>query len=148
MVAKPPIEQKICSKNHPLLPLISRLQTAYPKLQFRFGKRFIYRPPHTIFVGSPEPHAELLLLHELGHALLGHQTFKSDLERLKIERAAWDKARELAIKHHIPFNENFAETELDTYRDWLHTKAKCKKCGLSRYQTPDGIYHCPHCEPN
>ena len=46
----------------------------------------------------------------------------------------------------ILFDEDFIETELDTYRDWLHQRSKCKKCGLTRYQTRDGVYHCPFCD--
>lgn len=63
-----------------------------------------------------------------------------------MERAAWDKAKELAAKYDIEINQDLIEDELDSYRNWLHIKSRCKKCGLTRYQTKDGIYHCPHCE--
>jgi lipopolysaccharide biosynthesis regulator YciM len=35
---------------------------------------------------------------------------------------------------------------LDTYRDWLHRRSACPECGLTRYQTVDGRWHCPGCE--
>ena len=63
-----------------------------------------------------------------------------------MESEAWGKARELASEYDIEVNEDLIQDELDTYRDWLHNKSKCKSCGLTRYQTPDGIYHCPRCE--
>ena len=85
-------------------------------------------------------------MHEIGHAILGNSSYKTDLERLKIERNAWDKAKNLCKKFDIPFNEEFAEDELDSYRNWLHQKSLCKTCGLTRYQTNDGEYHCPKCD--
>ena len=69
-----------------------------------------------------------------------------DVERLKMESEAWEKARELASRYGVEVNEDLIQDELDTYRDWLHNKSKCRACGLTRYQTPDGVYHCPRCE--
>lgn len=126
--------------------LLNQLKTKFPQFSFKNGKKFAYRPPKTIIIGHYEPKAELLLLHELGHALLGKNTFKTDVERLKIESEAWDKAKSLADDLKIPFDEDFAENKLDSYRNWLHQKSLCKKCHLTRYQTEDGKYHCPHCD--
>ncbi|MBQ1387862.1 hypothetical protein IIY68_03680 [Candidatus Saccharibacteria bacterium] len=69
-----------------------------------------------------------------------------DVERLRMESEAWEKAQELASRYGIEANEDLIQDELDTYRDWLHNKSKCRSCGLTRYQTPDGAYHCPRCE--
>ncbi|MBR3116153.1 hypothetical protein IKF30_02900 [Candidatus Saccharibacteria bacterium] len=69
-----------------------------------------------------------------------------DVERLKMEVQAWEKAKELALQHGIEVNEELIQQELDTYRDWLHQKSRCPSCGLTRFQTSDGIYHCPRCE--
>lgn len=88
----------------------------------------------------------LQLLHELGHALLQHYTFATDPERLKMECAAWAKARELCEMYSIYYDEEFVEVELDTYREWLHQKSRCPRCGLTRYQDQNGVYHCPECE--
>ncbi|MBR6965099.1 hypothetical protein IKH83_02175 [Candidatus Saccharibacteria bacterium] len=126
--------------------LLKTLENAYPEFNFKPGKRFLFRPPKTIFFVADHPDLDSLLLHELGHASLGHFSFDTDIERLKMERAAWEKAGEIAAKLNIKLNNDLVETELDTYRDWLHQKSRCKKCGLTRYQTKDGIYHCPHCE--
>ncbi len=127
--------------------LLNQLKTDFPSFIFKpGGKKYLFRPPKTIVLGGDEPQAELLLLHELSHALLGHRTFKTDIERLRMESDAWAKAKELAAKYSIPVDENFIEDQLDTYRDWLHAKSKCKKCGLTRFATPDGKYHCPFCE--
>lgn len=126
--------------------ILERLKSDYPKFKFINGKKFAFRPPRTIVLGPPEPFYELLTLHEVSHAILGHRTFKLDIERLRMESEAWEKARELAVRYNIAINEDIIQDELDTYRDWLHTKSKCKKCGLTCYQAKDGGYHCPRCE--
>ena len=123
-----------------------KIKSSYPEFTFREGKKFAFRPPKTIIFGPSEPHFELLLLHEVSHAILGHRTFKTDVERLKMESEAWDQAEKLTKTFNIPFDAEFAQSELDSYRDWLHTKSKCQKCGLTRYQTRDGRYFCPHCQ--
>ncbi len=99
------------------------------------------------------------LLHEVGHALLGHRDFTTDVERLKMERAAWEKAEELYEIYREKlggkageewgwpeFDQEVVEAEMDSYRDWLHQRSHCPECGLTRYQTLDQKYHCPQCE--
>ena len=125
---------------------LERLKGDFPEFRFKNGDKFAFRPPKTIVLGPPEPFSALLALHEVSHAVLGHKTFRMDVERLKMESAAWEKARELADRYGIEINEDLIQDELDTYRDWLHNKSRCRKCGLTCYQTPDGAYHCPRCE--
>ncbi len=117
--------------------------------------RFSYRLKNgtpTIFLGGPQPNFGLLALHELGHALCGHKDYKVDVERIKIESEAWERAKTVYYDYQkqgiiLPeWDEDFVQEKLDTYRDWLHGKSRCKKCGLTGYQTEDGRYHCPRCE--
>jgi hypothetical protein len=129
------------------------LKNEYNNYSWRLGTRFKYRPEKTIIIDknspAPWPYFALLTLHELGHALSSHKDHKTDVERLKIESEAWQRAKREIDAHEnwgIEYDEEFAEYELDSYRDWLHQKSKCKKCGLTRYQTKDGIYHCPECD--
>jgi len=126
--------------------LLNRLGYDYPDFKFITGHKFAFRPPKTIVIGPDEQNRELLLLHELGHATLGHRDFNTDVKRLKMEVEAWDQAKNLADKYEVEWDEEVAQNELDTYRDWLHKKSRCPKCGLTRFQTPDGEYHCPRCE--
>lgn len=126
--------------------LIDKLKGDFPDFKFVTGKKFAFRPPKTIVIGPEEPQSDLLLLHELGHAISGHRDFKVDVGRLKMEVEAWEKAQELADKYGVKFDMEVMEGELDTYRDWLHQKSRCPDCGLTRFETPDGIYHCPRCE--
>lgn len=125
---------------------LEQLEQDYPEFRLMVGKKFAFKPPRTVMIGPKEPFFRLLTLHEFSHAILGHRSFKIDVERLKMENAAWDKARELAQKYKIEVDDDLIQDELDTYRDWLHQKSRCPKCGLTRYQAPDGVYHCPRCE--
>ena len=125
---------------------IERLKKDYTNLRFREGAKFAFRPPRTIILGPSEPHWELLVLHEVSHAILEHRTFRLDVERIKMEAAAWEKACELTKRYNIEINEGLIQDELDTYRDWLHQKSRCPVCGLTRFQTPDSRYHCPKCD--
>lgn len=125
---------------------LAKIKSDFPSLKFIDGKRFTFRPPRTIVV---EPDGEaLLLLHEIGHALIGEYDFKTEVGRLKIEVVAWEKARELADSYKIAIDEDLIEGELDTYRDFLHQKSRCPDCGLTRFQTPDGTFYCPKCDVN
>ena len=144
-----------------LQPLFSQIAHDYPEIVIKTGARFSYKPPRTVIFepfsakNSPYPPANFALLafHELGHAVLGAKDYTTHVERLKIECEAWKCAKTLFEKYQkrglLPakyaWDEDFIEQQLDTYRDWLHAKSRCKTCGLTRYQTPDGRYHCPRC---
>lgn len=132
---------------------LNDLKVLYPQFTFLKSRRFKFRPPNRIYIAGPCDNFALLTLHELGHALCKHKDYNTHAQRLKIECAAWERARvvlnehpEWAKKYHIIYDEDFIEDQLDTYRDWLHQKSTCKACGLTRFQTPDGLYYCPRCE--
>lgn len=151
--------------------LLKSLRRDYPELKFRLSKRFKYRPPGMVYYEQPildgqnaeqnrvlarpsslnppkieQNYYHLQLLHEVGHAILRHSDYRVDIERLQIERAAWDQAKELCAVYEVPYDEDFVEEELDTYRDWLHQRAKCPVCQTVRYQDRSGKYRCPFCE--
>lgn len=130
---------------------IKWLSQDFPQLRIKKGRRFRFRFPGLIEYEVPEDGKVntgfgLQILHEIGHARLEHKNYRTDPERLKMERAAWEEARKLCLKYYIIYEEELVEAKMDTYRDWLHQKSKCKKCGLTRYQTRDGKYHCPNCD--
>ncbi len=126
--------------------IIDRLEMDYPDLRFVAGEKFAFRPPRTIVYEQGAANFDLLTLHEVGHALCGHKTFKMNIRRLKMEVEAWEKARELAKSYGVPFDDDVVQDELDTYRNWLHQKSRCPKCGLTRFETPEGEYRCPQCD--
>lgn len=126
---------------------LEKIRSDFPEIRFVSGRKFAFRPPRTIVVADDFNNGDtsLLLLHELGHALLGHRDFKTEIGRIKMEVMAWEKAKELAGLYGVFIDEELIEGELDTYRDFLHQKSRCPSCGLTRFQTPDGTFHCPRC---
>lgn len=134
------------------LNLIQQIVSNYPDFVFYTGRKFAYRPNRkkTIILGPPQPYFALQTLHELAHALCGHKDVSTGVLRLKVEREAWERARTLFSKYQNlcpdSWNEDFIEVSLDTYRDWLHSLARCPDCGLTRFQGDDGVFHCPYCE--
>lgn len=129
------------------LELVERVQRDYPQLRFKAGKKFTFRPPRTIiFVRTEQIGGQLQLMHELGHVRLEHRFFRTDVERLKMERAAWEEAHKICEQYGVAYDEEFVEQQLDSYREWLHRRSQCPVCGLTRYQSGSGEYHCPGCE--
>ena len=127
----------------------------FPDFSFRPGKKFSFRPPKTIFypkdynlekLDSKSSYFKLSLLHEIGHALSKHHSFDTCAKRVKMEVEAWEKARFLTKKYQLKVDEDFIESELDSYRNWLYQKSKCPRCSLTRFETPDGNWHCPCCD--
>ncbi|MBR2587136.1 hypothetical protein IKE71_02045 [Candidatus Saccharibacteria bacterium] len=128
------------------LAFLETLKSDHPDLSFKPGRKFLFRPKRSITYLEANENFRLLLLHELAHALLGHFTFNRSLERLQIERDAWEKTRELCELYNVPFDEELAEAELNTYRDWVHQKTLCKTCGLSCLEVSKESLFCPFCQ--
>jgi hypothetical protein len=85
------------------------------------------------------------LLHEVGHALLEHRSYQSDLELLQLEAAAWQKAREVGKSYGYEIDEQHIEDCLDTYRDWLHQRSACPRCNNRSFQQSSHQYSCYNC---
>ena len=134
--------------------LVERLQKDYPDFRFISGRRFSFHPPKTIVIGPDEGEkTPLLIFHELGHALSKRYRYNLAVERLKIEALAWQEAKKAYAACRVsarypdlpPWDDDFAEDQLDTYRDWLHQKSKCPFCKTTMYQDSDKIWRCPYC---
>ncbi len=130
-------------------PLIETLQAQFPKLRFRAGSQFSWSP-ETDEVIYKDPargrRATWSLLHETGHALLEHTTYKADFELLRLEIAAWEKARELATSLELTIDEDHIQDCLDTYRDWLYKRSICPTCSTKALQQGDFVhYRCHNC---
>lgn len=95
-----------------------------------------------------DPHAEhaaAYLLHEYGHALLGHRDYAHDVFLLEMERDAWDQAVSLASRYGVSVDFELIESALDTYRDWLHQRSTCPTCQATGIQTAKYTYQCIAC---
>ena len=124
--------------------LIASLKKDYPDLIIESGELFKYSPPNKVFYTTAE-NSELLLLHEVGHYLLGRNDYDLDIELINIESSAWAKAKELCPHYKINWDEDFVQDRLDTYRGYLHEQSTCKNCGINGYQDQTGRYICPLC---
>lgn len=127
---------------------VNRLIKDYPQFKFKPGKQEHWSPrSKTITYDDTEPADELRygLLHELAHALLGHDTYNSDFELLKLEVQAWDLAVKVGKKYGIKLDDNHIQDCLDTYRDWLHRRSKCPACGMHVLQKDLNSYQCFNC---
>lgn len=130
-------------------PTINQLKSAYPKLKFKSSTQFSWSPETgEIFYNrnARGDNALWSLLHETGHALLDHKTYKADFELIILEVAAWQKARELGNELDIQIDEDHIQDCLDTYRDWLHKRSVCPKCSTQCLQQSDfKHYRCHNC---
>lgn len=89
--------------------------------------------------------SQAALLHEAGHARLGHANYQTDLELLLMEVDAWQEALKLADKLGVVVRHEHIENCLDTYRDWLHRRSTCPLCGNRSLETRPTIYECFNC---
>lgn len=130
--------------------LLIKLRADFPTLSFRPGETFTWSPKDRAVVYVEEPvqaaHPTWSLLHEVGHALLEHQTYATDFELLRLEAAAWEKANVLAVKYGVQIDPDHIQDCLDTYRDWLHQRSTCPNCLTTSLQRSTTIYCCYNCD--
>lgn len=128
--------------------LVAKLQADFPGVNFASGDDFYWSPrTKTVYYAEKSgDDSQITLLHELSHALLDHRQFERDIDLLKIEREAWDYARDvLAPRYNFAISEDVIERMIDTYRDWLHARSTCPSCSMTGVQTAEATYHCLGC---
>lgn len=125
--------------------LIKAVKTDYPSISLREAESFLWIPQQHTVEYDPSGN-EAYLLHELGHALLQHDSYSRDIELLAIERAAWTYAIDnLASKYGLEIDPELVESSLDTYREWMHARSTCPTCDLNGVQTGPQLYRCVSC---
>lgn len=127
---------------------IDQIIKDHPQFKFAPGAQEHWSPrSNTITYSQSEPFTELRygLLHELAHALLGHNTYSSDFELLKLESEAWDLAIKIGKKYKVKLDPDHIQDCLDTYRDWLHRRSQCPACGMHVLQDSANSYKCFNC---
>ncbi len=127
--------------------IVNRLQGILPAVKFIPGKSLHWSPTEqTItFRASKTKHNMWALLHEAGHAKLNHVTYNSDVELLLLEATAWNKAETLAKEFNEHIDPEYIQDCLDTYRDWLHQRSTCPRCGIVSFQESISNYRCYNC---
>jgi len=130
--------------------ILPALKKDYPDITFINGESFFWSPrekkiTYTTHQDIAE-HGVWALLHEVSHAALGHTAYENDFELLKLEAATWQYAKRIGKKYSISIDGEHIQDCLDTYRDWLHTRAKCPACSVVSLQRSDGLYQCFNCK--
>lgn len=125
---------------------LAKLRADFAQFEFVRDEAFYWNFEKNSIFYAEEPNFEAKILHELGHALCGHRNFEQDIDLLKIELEAWEKAKIVALEYGVKISQNLIEDHLDTYRDWLHRRSLCPNCLVNGFQQSDLTYKCPACE--
>ncbi|MEI6053738.1 MAG: hypothetical protein WCQ49_00020 [Candidatus Saccharibacteria bacterium] len=126
--------------------ILQNLKNNYPQFDFKPSDTFYWSfSDKSIYYDKDNKNDPLFLLHELSHAILGHNSYSQDIQLLVMERQAWDKTIELAKDYNIQIAEELIQLNLDSYRDWLHNRSKCPKCKENGIQINDKKYKCLVC---
>jgi hypothetical protein len=112
---------------------------------FKKSAQFLWSFDKQTIYYSDIPNGYVYLFHELAHALLGHNNYNRDIRLLAMERDAWNKSIEIANVYDIKINDDIVQSNLDTYRDWLHNRSICPKCQANGMQINKSVYKCLVC---
>lgn len=127
--------------------LLAQLKRDFSEIKFEPGDNFVCsNSQQTIYFDPSHSQAPALILHELSHWQLEHLDYNFDIELIKMETAAWDYAiNQLAPRYNIEIDPDFAEEQLDSYRDWLYKRSLCPNCQSQGVQVKQETYLCPAC---
>jgi hypothetical protein len=121
----------------------------FPDIVFVEGRYFMFSP-YTKTITYDKKRIDrndgrLALLHEIGHARMGHRVYKYDMELLRMEMEAWDIARDLAPQYSVKVDEKHIATTIATYDRWLTKRATCPDCNNFSLQPARDSYRCFAC---
>ena len=127
------------------MTLLQQLQQDFEHIRFTKGKTNIWSPKNQeIFYSLP--FSKYSILHELGHAVEKHADYKLDIQLLKLEADAWQRARLIAENYSLKIPQNYINKCMNTYKDWLLARAKCPDCELVGIQSSTTLqYNCYNC---
>ncbi len=126
--------------------ILKQLKNDFPQFIFKKSDNFLWSSSdNTIYFCNLSLNNIIFLIHELSHALLHHTKYDHDITLLAMERQAWDKTVQIAPKYGISIDEDIIQSNLDSYRDWLHARSTCPKCNANGLQIDKSVYKCPAC---
>lgn len=128
--------------------LLLELRKDFPGLDFASGEAFCWSPKTNTVMYNDRGQEEAdgwALLHEVGHAVLNHHNYSSDLELISLESKAWAEAKRLGEKYGHTIDPDHIEDCMDTYRDWLHQRSACPTCDTRSLQQDASHYRCHNC---
>jgi len=131
--------------------LAKQITADFPHITFAQGTDFRWAPTEqTIYHPKIQTTDHLRqLLHEVGHALLGHATYPSDVELLNMEREAWRHAAQtLAPRYGVTLDmeSEIVRESLDSYSYWLSARSTCPHCQAIGTAQGDNSYRCLVCQ--
>lgn len=132
----------------PIKSLLEILKRDFNVYTFTQNKTFMWSPEKTtIFHPLPLNLSDIWsLLHEIAHAQLNHTNYTLDIELVSYEAQAWRYAEQtLAPHYNLLIDTDYIEDHLDTYRQWLHTRSLCPRCGQNGFQATQNTYNCNNC---
>lgn len=122
----------------------------FPSIQFVNGSDFFWSSDiHSITHPAIDSLEDLYhLLHEIGHARLGHSHYPSDADLVNMEYSAWEYAvNTLSPLYNLGLNieDEVVTSALDSYRQWLHNRSVCPNCQAIGVQESTDNYLCLVC---
>ena len=132
---------------HSIKPsLLKKIVSDFAHFTFQQGDGFEWQPATKIIVYENTENTLPLLLHEISHAVLSHETYSLDTDLLHKENAAWQYALcVLSPIYGIKVGQELVEECLDDYRTWLYKRSLCPACGQTGLQTKKKAYACINC---
>jgi hypothetical protein len=127
------------------ISILKQLKNSYPQFIFEKGDTFCWSPNKKTIYYKPSSTQQILLLHELAHAILGHSSYDCDVQLISMERQAWERTIELAPIYNVPIDNITIQDNLNSYREWLNIRSKCPSCNAIGLQIDKSIYKCHEC---
>lgn len=134
----------VATTTHSINSLVKQLRDDFPDYSFVAAGYFAWNPQeNTVYYIQDGESARLL--HELGHAQLNHQSYRRDVELVRMEADAWESSRALAKTYAVSLSDEQIDAHMDTYREWLHSRSSCPSCEATGVQVTSDNYRCPEC---
>lgn len=126
--------------------LLSRLKADFPEINFELAESFRWSAENQTVYYTPEgDYAPWTLLHEVGHMISQHTSYKTDSALVQMEVEAWQKAADLASRYNTTIDEDYIQDCIDSYRNWQYQRSKCPVCLQTGIEKPRGQYKCINC---
>lgn len=132
---------------HSIKSIIDKLASDHPQFAFTTTDEFWWSADQqTVYYNPQSKFAMEFTLHELSHALLSHKGYRVDIELIKLERDAWEYAKNtIAPQYSYAIDDDIIQDNLDTYREWIHSRSKCPDCSSTGLQYTSNSYRCLAC---
>jgi ribosomal protein S27AE len=125
------------------------LLRSFPDIHFKAGGFFSWSPQEKVIYYDPRRlrgnTGRIALLHEIGHARLGHTLYKYDMQLLNMELDAWDFVRREAPHYELRVDEAHIQDCIRSYDHWLSKRATCPTCNNFSLQAGRDRYSCFRC---